>query len=141
MICRTLRIFRSNPAKTFPQMLTPQAVSDKFGRMLRRVAHAYLRSKLLTNLLNAEVHLEHRDIQSRFLVNEGQIDFAPTTQKFESFNETPWLGLGIDTYDRMSVLLTELSRNDSVSALTKYASPAHFRTIKKSARKDVSTST
>lgn len=89
--------------------ITPALVEDKFARLLRRIAHAYLRAKSLTALLQAEVHVTHRSEKSHFFVSRGKIDSSRVQSQLQT-SPIPWLDLDLDTYDRMSVLLAELDR-------------------------------
>lgn len=87
--------------------LTPEAVADRYEGVLLRAAGEYLRSKMLTRLLNARVSLGkgERVLETRGgrIWREG--GSPPVAGK------TPWSELNIVDYDRMSVLLTEIIRH------------------------------
>jgi DNA polymerase-3 subunit epsilon len=94
-----------------PPSFTAEEVSVKFARMLRRIARQYLRAKSMTKLLDARVNYRQHNIDRSFTLSSGSIvdhsnDFTSAAQA----SAVPWSDLDIDTYDRMSVLLTELSK-------------------------------
>ncbi|HEY9716428.1 MAG TPA: GIY-YIG nuclease family protein, partial [Trichormus sp.] len=90
---------------------TAEDVSARFSRMLRRIARQYLRAKSMTKLLDARVNYRQHNIERSFTLSSGSIvdhsgDLTSTAQS----TAVPWSDLDIDTYDRMSVLLTELGK-------------------------------
>ena len=56
----------------------------------------------MTRLLDCRVHLGERELELRGGALGG---------KRISPRESPWLGLGVADYDRLSVLLTEVTRH------------------------------
>ncbi len=99
-----------SPALT-SSSFTAEDVSARFTRMLRRIARQYLRSKSMTKLLHAKVNYRQNNIDRSFTLNKGTIVHqAENLIGTAHANPVPWSDLDIDTYDRMSVLLTELGK-------------------------------
>ncbi|MBC7538482.1 MAG: GIY-YIG nuclease family protein [Bacteriovorax sp.] len=87
--------------------LTPDDIADKFERHFIRVGKAYLRSKKLSKLLNSNIDfMEPCGIKQRLIIRNGRIlkDLHETTI------DNTWETGTIETYDRMTVLMTELDR-------------------------------
>ncbi len=82
--------------------LTPDSIADKFERLLKRVAGQFQRSRILTKLLNSNVSFESSSGTQHIEVRGGKID--------QTCAQGGWQGLGIADYDRMSVLLSELTK-------------------------------
>lgn len=84
--------------------LTPEDIADKFERHFIRSAATYLRAKKLTRLLNSRIVI-HAGNKLELTVRGGFIgkDLAAPVKK-------SWEGLSIDTYDRMTVLQTEINK-------------------------------
>ncbi|WP_374029702.1 GIY-YIG nuclease family protein [Bdellovibrio bacteriovorus] len=84
--------------------LTAEDIADKFERHFIRAARAYLRTKKLTRLLNVDIQFE---LKSPVIlkIRQGNIvhEDSPITAK-------SWKNLSIETYDRMTVLYTELEK-------------------------------
>ncbi len=90
--------------------LTPEDIADKFERHFVRAAKAYWRTKKLTKLLNANIYFETNGktkSQDPLKIRQGQI-IAPEAESSPS--RPSWKNLSIDTYDRMTVLFTELEK-------------------------------
>ncbi|MNT34486.1 hypothetical protein D3C72_1704720 [compost metagenome] len=90
-------------------ILTAEDIADKFRRHFKRSAYAYLRARKLTKFLNADIEYNMDADQPKYLLHfrNGLLstpETAPTTTKH------PWAGMTIDTYDRMSILLSELTK-------------------------------
>jgi DNA polymerase III subunit epsilon len=90
---------------------TAEEVSARFARLLRRIARQYLRAKSMTKLLHARVDYRQNNLDRSFILSNGTIvhesgNLTGTAQA----SPVPWSDLDIDTYDRMSVLLTELGK-------------------------------
>jgi DNA polymerase-3 subunit epsilon len=90
-------------------ILTAEDIADKFRRHFKRSAYAYLRARKLTKFLNADIEYNIDADQPKYLLHfrNGLLstpETPPTTTKH------PWAGMNIDTYDRMSILLSELTR-------------------------------
>lgn len=89
--------------------LTPDDIADKFERHFIRSAKAYLRTKKLTRLLNADIYFKLKAKTKKPVVlktRQGQI--VSTENNLSSFGL--WKDLSIDTYDRMTVLFSELQK-------------------------------
>ncbi|HEY9776882.1 MAG TPA: GIY-YIG nuclease family protein [Planktothrix sp.] len=97
--------------------LTAQEVALKYERLLRHIARVYVRSKSLTGLLHAQLEYSHKGVLHSLRVENGSIIDAEPRQTREQSRSAPWRGLDVSTYDRMSVLLTELSRVGAQTAL------------------------
>ncbi|MGZ3747303.1 MAG: nucleotide excision repair endonuclease, partial [Pseudobdellovibrionaceae bacterium] len=88
--------------------LTAPDIADKFERHFIRSAKAYLRAKKLSQLLNSDIHFEIKPQLQGFLkIRRGQI---VNEEKEQNYSSTPWAHLSIETYDRMTVLFTELEK-------------------------------
>lgn len=90
-------------------ILTAEDIADKFRRHFKRSAYAYLRARKLTKFLNADIEYNVDADQPKYLLHfrNGLLstpEILPTTTKH------PWAGMTIDTYDRMSILLSELTK-------------------------------
>jgi DNA polymerase-3 subunit epsilon len=86
---------------------TPEDVADRYEGLLLRAAWEYLRAKRLTRLLYCRVRLEREErvleLRGGRIVREGSPPPGPR-------RSLPWAELGLADYDRMSVLLTEVTR-------------------------------
>lgn len=83
--------------------LSAKDIADKIERHVRRVGGAYLRARRFEMLMNAEVfYNEKKGPEYRLKLMKGQLSSI-------TFND-PWATSPIQTYDRLSVLLTELER-------------------------------
>ncbi len=100
---------------------TPEEVAAKLDRLFRRAAAEYLRGKKLTRLLNSDIELKTKYGRSRLRFRGGKMDAAaeangdyPSTSAAMPQNgrSTPWVGMQIDDFDRMSILLSELAKNE-----------------------------
>ena len=85
-------------------------VADKFERAYMRAAHALLRTRRMTRLLNCEVRWEESEGWRSLKVSSGQISSDSLAKEHTPFSTQAWLGLGIIDYDRMSVLDTALQK-------------------------------
>lgn len=85
-------------------VVTPEDLAGKFERLLRRAAAEKWRTKKLTKLLNAKITIDNRTLE--FHSGRMNADDSPDQDR-----TAPWSGLEIDTYDRMSILLSELTRS------------------------------
>ncbi|KYG63413.1 excinuclease ABC subunit C [Bdellovibrio bacteriovorus] len=84
--------------------LTPEDLADKYERHFIRSAATYLRTKRLTKLLN--VHIQIEETMTLKIQNGKVVEpEAPLIKQRGS-----WKDLSIDTYDRMTVLFTELNK-------------------------------
>lgn len=89
---------------------TPEEIADKFERHFLRAGKAYLRTKKLNRLLNSDIHfkLKNKSKSERILkIRQGQI---VSNEKIDGSAMNPWRNFSIDTYDRMTVLITELEK-------------------------------
>lgn len=84
--------------------LTPEDLAEKFERHFIRSAASYLRTKKLTRLLNIDLRV---DDNLHLKIHNGKI-LDPESPLLERSNS--WRNLSVDTYDRMTVLLTELNK-------------------------------
>lgn len=94
--------------------LTPEEVAEKFESLLMGVARTYLASKELTALLNSNISFSYKRAKRDLFIRNGQVSRA-TTDDDKRFIDLcdeaarPWSGLDVRDYDRMRVLLTELT--------------------------------
>lgn len=84
---------------------TPEEIAGKFERLIRRAGQEYQRSKRMTSLLNAKIKITKAGKSRTLEFQRGQL--GPVTEGAPLF---PWEGLDVDTYDRLSVLVTELAK-------------------------------
>jgi DNA polymerase-3 subunit epsilon len=99
--------------------LTPEDIADKFERHCIRAAKAYLRAKKLTKLLNSDIHFStknKKEPNGSLKIRQGQIVSADAAHPIPL---PSWKNLSIDTYDRMTVLLTELEKLRSQQGFTR----------------------
>lgn len=87
---------------------TPEEIAGKFERLLRRSAAEFQRTKKLSRLLNARITFTTPK-GDRFL-NFHRGSIANSAEEVPSQSNNSWEGLGIDDFDRMSILLSELQR-------------------------------
>jgi hypothetical protein len=82
----------------------------------------------LTALLNSRVAFVDRGVERLLAVKGGQVEvFAPQARVKLSRQDTlPWQGLGLDTYDRMRVLSTELARVGALNLRIQISSQDHM---------------
>lgn len=100
------------------EVLTAEDIADKFERHFLRSAAAYVRAKQLTRLLNARIAIRSPE-NIELILSQGQVVTSPNIV----FNpKDAWKNLSIETYDRMTVLHTELNKlraqNQSVEIRT-----------------------
>lgn len=90
-------------------ILTAEDIADKYRRHFKRSAYAYLRARKLTKFLNADIEYNVDADQPKYLLHfrNGQLS-TPETPLTPT--KHPWAGMTIDTYDRMSILLSELTK-------------------------------
>ncbi|MGE3683284.1 MAG: GIY-YIG nuclease family protein [Bdellovibrionales bacterium] len=97
-----------------PREVTVEEIAAKFERLLRRAGAEYARSKKLTRLLNSRILL---DSSRRLEFRHGhydhfhQYDHPGSSARPPSSSTLPWAHLGIETFDRMSILQAELDRS------------------------------
>ena len=93
-------------------VLTAEDIADKFERHFMRAGRAYLRSKELTKLLNANIEfkLEEDESAPQYKLNtrKGYVMHDVSDERVKKTQL--WKDLNIDTYDRMSVLKMELDK-------------------------------
>lgn len=97
--------------------LTAEDLADKYERHFIRSAANYLRTKKLTQLLNAHIEITAKKKMDLKIQSGKVLPAEAALQKMKS----SWENLSIDTYDRMTVLYTELnklrSQNQSVKII------------------------
>jgi DNA polymerase III subunit epsilon len=89
------------------------AIEEMIVGLLVRSARALRQSRRLTALLSSRIVFEDRGVKRLLVVRGGQVEvFAPKSRvkALSKAGGLPWQGLGLDTYDRMRVLSTELAR-------------------------------
>lgn len=83
--------------------LTAEDIADKIERHVMRVGKAYLRARKFDSLMNCEIHYkEKKGPEYKLQLKKGQLG--------EIIEANPWATSPIETYDRLTVLLTELDR-------------------------------
>ncbi len=90
---------------------TVEDVAGKFGRLFKRIAKSYLRGKVLTRLLDSRIIFEEKSKIRRLEVRGGEIIRPDEILDLpEQQCDQPWKDLDVMSYDRMSVLLSEIIR-------------------------------
>lgn len=89
---------------------TPEDIADKFERHFISAARTYRRARQLTRLLNADIDFQLAKSKTMYhlILRHGQL--KQETEPMADSVEKTWQGLGIDTYDRISVLQSELQK-------------------------------
>lgn len=95
--------------------LTPEDIANRLESLLIGIARTYLISKEMTSLLNSTIRFEYKSLDRYITIVGGHLVVgSPSTQTesacASSVPEEPWLNLNICDYDRMRVLLTEITR-------------------------------
>jgi len=85
---------------------TPEEIAGKFERLLRRAGREYERSKKLTQLLNARIRFHAKNGPRELHFHNGK----QGRNQLASRAARPWIGLGLEEFDRMSILLSELTK-------------------------------
>ena len=93
----------AEPAEDRPY--TVEEIADKFERLFRRAGREYHGARELTRLLDARVTLRLDDETRVLEFGAGVPGGSPRPRA-----ERPWENLDLDTYDRMSVLRSELAK-------------------------------
>ena len=105
-----------------PRALTIDEVAAKYDRLFRRAGRELWRGRRLTRLLDARVEVGGRPL----VFTRGRLrraDESPDAINAPDPNATadadprlPWRGLTVDTFDRMSILLSELTKRAAARA-------------------------
>jgi DNA polymerase-3 subunit epsilon len=90
--------------------VTAQDVAEKFERLFLRAAQELRKSKELTHLLNCHLEWESEVGWRSLDIRQGRFQIQSILEK----KEYPWQGLTIADYDRMSIVLSEISRKPHV---------------------------
>lgn len=90
--------------------LTAEDIADKFERHFVRAGSVYNRARRLTALLNSNIdfQLAESETTHHLILRGGQV--KQEAEPAISAASHAWQGLAIDTYDRMSVLHSELEK-------------------------------
>jgi len=83
---------------------TPEELAGKYERLLRRAAAEYRRGKELTQLLDSQITLQTKAGPRELRFGHGQLGGEPKSLPFK------WADLSVDDFDRMSILMSELSK-------------------------------
>jgi DNA polymerase-3 subunit epsilon len=91
---------------------TPEDIADRFERHFIRAGQSYARARHLTRLLNADIDFQivKTKIDQRLVVRHGHIVRDQTLSPLPDVKKPAWAGHTIETYDRMSVLNSELEK-------------------------------
>lgn len=93
----------------FNDLITVDDLADKFERHFMRIARAYLRVRKINRMLNADIEFSIENKHKRILqVRNGTVYYSQENHHEERDNS--WKEHSVETYDRMTVLLTELER-------------------------------
>lgn len=88
--------------------LTIEELAAKFERLLRRSAAEYRRGKELTSLLDSRIRYRTKNGERELRFTHGRLGGGEPGPQ----SPNPWETLGIDDFDRMSILLSELQKYD-----------------------------
>ncbi|MFA6237484.1 MAG: GIY-YIG nuclease family protein [Bacteriovorax sp.] len=87
--------------------LTAEDIADKFERHFMRVGRAYIKSRKLNEMLNCRIIFNEQDSsQQELCIRNGKI----CKDQLNENQDIPWQNEIVQTYDRMTVLTTELER-------------------------------
>ncbi len=97
---------------TDEHQLTPLDVAGKLDRLMRRAAAEHIRTRQLTKLLNASISVQYKNQTHRLHFHRGRQvpEEAKRVSDLTAPTVTPWQGLDIVDFDRMSILLSELAK-------------------------------
>lgn len=93
----------------FNDLMTVDDLADKFERHFMRIARAYLRVRKINRMLNADIEFSIAKKHKRVLQVRNGIVYYSQKDHHQVFDNS-WKEHSIETYDRMTVLLTELER-------------------------------
>jgi DNA polymerase-3 subunit epsilon len=112
--------------------LTAEDVAGKFKRMFRRAGKDFYRSRKLTKLLNSHIEWESE-------VGWKSLDFynGKLQIQLSSPSPFPWQNLGIADFDRMNILLNEISKKPHKIELHPKFKPDGYPTAKTDQSLDV----
>jgi DNA polymerase-3 subunit epsilon len=83
--------------------LTAEDIADKIERHVMRVGKSYIRARRFETIMNSEItYREKKGPEYKLQLKNGQLG--------KSVDSHPWSTSPIETYDRLTVLLTELDR-------------------------------
>ncbi|RYZ65404.1 MAG: hypothetical protein EOP09_14330 [Proteobacteria bacterium] len=92
---------------------TPEDVADRFERHFLRAGRAYARAQRLTKLMNSDIDfkLVNSDSRCHLVIRQGHMQSVECNPHSPVLsNKYLWAEHSIETYDRMSVLLSELEK-------------------------------
>lgn len=93
-------------------LVTAEDLASKFERHFMRIARAYMRVIKINRMLNVDINFKIPNQEKRSIqIRNGLIFYKPEEKMKELINS--WNDHSVETYDRMSVLLTELERISS----------------------------
>lgn len=90
------------------EVLTPDDIADKFERVYMRAAKTLHRARAITRLMNADLGWEENSSAYTLKVRNGYLLSKDASDK-KIPNQTPWADRTLADYDRMSVLLSEIT--------------------------------
>lgn len=90
--------------------LTDEDVFARFESMLVTFARAHLRSKELTKMLNCQLHYPYRKKNCSTVICAGELASEITNVIKREWSVCPWKNFGLDTFDRLRVIQTEVGR-------------------------------
>ncbi len=90
------------------RLFTDAEVAEKFERLFRRAGAEHWRGRHMTRLLNADVIYQHAGEARKLSFTHGHLTAREGNP--DSARHTPWHDLDVETFDRMSVLLSELEK-------------------------------
>jgi len=90
--------------------LTPLEIAGKFDRLLRRAAAEHRRTRAMTRLLNSDVSILRDGKLSELRFRNGKVMTDETCSSRPTTGAVAWQSLGLEDFDRMSILLSELAK-------------------------------
>jgi DNA polymerase-3 subunit epsilon len=97
-------------------VVTAEDIADKFERHFTRAGATYLRTKKLTQLLNSSIEIQKQSTTKKskspekmqLRIRNGEV--LPSEAEASDKLKIRWQNLSIETYDRMTVLFTEINK-------------------------------
>lgn len=88
------------------RIYSDEELVEKFGRLFCRAGHEFIRRRRLNRILNCQITYQTAKGPRSLKFANGQLRNA----EFSGEPPKKWHELGVETYDRMSVLLSELAK-------------------------------
>lgn len=90
------------------EILTPDDIADKFERVYMRAAKTLHRARAITRLMNADLGWEENSSTYSLKIRNGYLMSSEFSEDVKP-TRTPWVERTLADYDRLSVLLSEIT--------------------------------